>query len=61
MNIGIIGFGNVGDALGELWAKAGHYVMFSFSRDPERLRILASQIGDNAITSGCDRNQRYRG
>lgn len=51
MNIGIIGSGNVGGTLGELWVKAGHHVMFSFSRDLERLRILASQIGDNA-TSG---------
>lgn len=51
MNIGIIGSGNVGSTLGELWAKAGHQVMFSFSRDPERLRTLASKIGPNA-TSG---------
>jgi len=31
MNVGIIGSGKVGSALGELWA-AGHQVMFSFSR-----------------------------
>ena len=48
MNIGIIGSGNVGSTLGELWAKARHQVMFSFSRNPERLRILASKIGVNA-------------
>lgn len=51
MNIGIIGAGNVGSILGELWVKAGHHVMFSFSRNPERLQKLASQIGTNA-TSG---------
>jgi 8-hydroxy-5-deazaflavin:NADPH oxidoreductase len=51
MNIGIIGSGNVGRTLGELWAKAGHQVMFSFSRHPERLQTLAKQIGSNA-TSG---------
>ena len=51
MNIGIIGSGNVGSTLGEMWAKAGHQVMFSFSRDPERLRALADKIGTNA-TSG---------
>lgn len=51
MNIGIIGSGNVGSTLGELWAKAGHQVMFSFSRHPERLQTLAERIGSNA-TSG---------
>jgi 8-hydroxy-5-deazaflavin:NADPH oxidoreductase len=51
MNIGIIGSGNVGSTLGELWAKAGHQIMFSFSRHPERLQTLAKQIGSNA-TSG---------
>lgn len=51
MNIGIIGSGNVGSTLGELWAKAGHQVMFSFSRFPERLQTLATQVGSNA-TSG---------
>jgi predicted dinucleotide-binding enzyme len=48
MNIGIIGSGNVGSTLGKLWAKAGHQVMFSFSRHPERLQTLARQIGSNA-------------
>lgn len=51
MNIGIIGSGNVGSTIGELWTKAGHQVMFSFSRSPERLQTLAAQIGVNA-TSG---------
>ena len=51
MNIGIIGSGKVGSTLGELWAKAGHQVMFSFSRSTERLQTLAAQIGVNA-TSG---------
>ncbi|MBD2257410.1 NADPH-dependent F420 reductase [Pseudanabaena sp. FACHB-2040] len=51
MNIGIIGSGNVGSVLGQLWAKAGHQVMFSFSREPERLQTLAAQVGANA-TSG---------
>jgi 8-hydroxy-5-deazaflavin:NADPH oxidoreductase len=50
MNIGIIGSGNVGSTLGELWAKAGHQVMFSFSRHPERLQTLATQIGSNAMS-----------
>jgi predicted dinucleotide-binding enzyme len=49
MKIGIIGSGNVGGTLGRLWATAGHQVMFSFSRHPERLQALAIQIGTNAI------------
>ena len=28
MNIGIIGSGNIGGALGPLWAKAGHQVCY---------------------------------
>jgi predicted dinucleotide-binding enzyme len=50
MNIGIIGSGNVGSMLGEVWAKAGHQVMFSFSRHPERLQTLANKIGSNAMS-----------
>jgi 8-hydroxy-5-deazaflavin:NADPH oxidoreductase len=50
MNIGIIGSGNVGSTLGEIWAKAGHQVMFSFSRHPECLQTLATQIGSNAMS-----------
>lgn len=50
MNIGIIGSGNVGSTLGEIWAEAGHQVMFSFSRHPERLQKLATQIGSNAMS-----------
>lgn len=48
MNVGIIGSGNVGNTLGDLWANAGHQVMFSFSRNPERLQTLVSKIGVNA-------------
>jgi 8-hydroxy-5-deazaflavin:NADPH oxidoreductase len=45
--IGIIGSGNVGSALGRVWAKAGHEVMFS-SRNIEHDKQLASEIGANA-------------
>ena len=44
MKIGIIGAGNVGGTLAELWAKAGHRVMLS-SRNPEQLHELARRIG----------------
>lgn len=47
MKIGIIGSGNVGSALGRVWARAGHQVMFS-SRHLEDDRKLAAEIGANA-------------
>jgi predicted dinucleotide-binding enzyme len=42
--IGIIGAGNIGGALGALWIKAGHPVMFS-SRNPEELGDLVAKLG----------------
>jgi 8-hydroxy-5-deazaflavin:NADPH oxidoreductase len=48
MRIGIIGSGKMGSGLGRLWAKHGHHVMFSYSRDPQRLQHLAAEIGSNA-------------
>ena len=50
MKIGIIGAGNMGDSLGQLFAKKGHEVLFSFSRDPERLKTSAESAGPNART-----------
>lgn len=41
MKIGIIGAGNMGGGLGKLWARAGHEIMFSFSRDAAKLEDLA--------------------
>ncbi len=46
MNIGIIGSGNVGSALGKIWGKGGHEILFS-SRHPENLKGLAESIGNN--------------
>ncbi len=48
MQIGIIGAGNVGRALGEGWLRAGHQVLFSGSREPRRLQDLAASLGANA-------------
>jgi hypothetical protein len=48
VNIGIIGSGNVGKALGETWLKKGHEVLFSYSRDPQKLRAYAAGLGGNA-------------
>lgn len=47
LKIGIVGSGNVGGALGRVWAKAGHQVMFS-SRNIEHDRELAATTGSNA-------------
>lgn len=49
MNIGIIGSGNMGSALGTLWAKKGHQVTFSYSRDPAKLETIAATAGANAL------------
>ncbi|NMG19379.1 NADPH-dependent F420 reductase [Brasilonema bromeliae] len=44
MNIGIIGAGKMGTGLGKLWIKNGHNLMFSYSRDMEKLKSLAESI-----------------
>ena len=47
MNIGIVGSGNVGSTLGKAWAKRGHKIVFSYSRDPKKLETLATSAGPN--------------
>ena len=47
MRIGMIGSGNVGSALGRVWAKAGYEVMFS-SRNLDSDKKLAAEVGANA-------------
>lgn len=47
MKIGIIGSGRMGSALGELWAKGGHEILFS-SRHPEQLQDLVERVGPRA-------------
>lgn len=44
MRIGIIGAGNIGGAIGTLWAKAGHEVLFA-SRNPDQLKELVATAG----------------
>ena len=41
MRIGIVGAGRMGGNAGQLFARAGHEVFFSGSRDPDRLEQLA--------------------
>ena len=45
--IGIIGSGRVGSAIGAVWVKAGHEVMFS-SRNIEHDKALAARLGAGA-------------
>jgi predicted dinucleotide-binding enzyme len=47
LKIGVVGSGRVGGALGGVWVKAGHDVMFS-SRDLEHNKKLAAGLGPNA-------------
>ncbi|MGH8707812.1 MAG: NADPH-dependent F420 reductase [Burkholderiales bacterium] len=47
MKIGIIGSGRVGSAIGAVWVKAGHEVMFS-SRTLEDDKALAVRLGGGA-------------
>ncbi len=47
VKIGIIGSGRQGGAIGLLWARAGHEVLFS-SRHPETLKDLVAQAGAKA-------------
>jgi predicted dinucleotide-binding enzyme len=47
MRIGFIGSGNIGGAIGELMARAGHEVFFS-SRNPSTLAPLVARVGPRA-------------
>jgi predicted dinucleotide-binding enzyme len=50
MKIGVIGPGRIGGNAARLLARAGHEVTLAFSRDEERLRALADEIGARAAT-----------
>jgi 8-hydroxy-5-deazaflavin:NADPH oxidoreductase len=45
MRIGIVGAGRIGGNAGQLFARAGHEVFFSGSRDPDRLEQLTGAVG----------------
>jgi predicted dinucleotide-binding enzyme len=45
VRIGVIGAGRIGGGIARLLARAGHEVLLSFSRDPERLRAQADEVG----------------
>jgi len=46
MKIGIIGTGEIGEALARHWSAAGHQLLIS-SRHPEQLQALAKELGPN--------------
>ena len=48
MRIGILGSGLMGGKLGTLFARAGHEVVFSYARSPEKLKRLAKDAKANA-------------
>ncbi|AHB48026.1 NADP oxidoreductase [Hyphomicrobium nitrativorans NL23] len=56
--IGTIGSGNLGGAIGALWVKAGHEVMFS-SRNPENLKPLIEQLGPLAHAGTVEEAIRF--
>ena len=50
MKIGVIGAGRIGGNAARLLAQAGHEVLVSYSRDPDKLAALAQDIGARAGT-----------
>jgi 8-hydroxy-5-deazaflavin:NADPH oxidoreductase len=50
MKIAIVGPGKLGSALGKLWARRGHEVRVTFSRDPAKLEAVAAAIGARAAS-----------
>jgi predicted dinucleotide-binding enzyme len=50
MRIGIVGTGRIGANAARLFAKAGHDVVLSFSRDHDKLAALAAELGGRAAS-----------
>jgi 8-hydroxy-5-deazaflavin:NADPH oxidoreductase len=50
MRIGVIGAGRIGGGAARLLARAGHELLLSYSRDPDKLRSQAEEIGAQAGT-----------
>ena len=48
MRIGILGSGLMGGKLGTILARAGHHVVFSYSRSQSKLERLAREAGGRA-------------
>jgi predicted dinucleotide-binding enzyme len=54
VQIGIIGSGRIGRTAARLFARAGHDVLISFSRDPAKLASIAAALG-RGVRSGTPR------
>jgi predicted dinucleotide-binding enzyme len=50
VRVGVIGAGRIGGNAGRLFARAGHEVLFSFSRDHAKLEALTEEAGGVAGT-----------
>ena len=62
MRIGILGSGLMGGALGPLFARAGHDVVFSYARSARKLDRLAREAAGQArVASRGDRRDEVRG
>lgn len=59
MKVGIVGAGNMGSNLGNLFAKHGHEVMFSFSHDPQRIQQAVTNAGPNARSGTPEQAARF--
>lgn len=59
MRIGIIGVGNVGSGLGTLFARNGHEVMFSYSRNPQKIQRVVDEAGPNAQSGTPEQAVRF--
>jgi predicted dinucleotide-binding enzyme len=58
MRIGILGSGRMGGKLGTLFTRAGHEVVFSYSRSERKLQKLARDAGRNARWGSPDEASR---
>ncbi len=58
MKVAVIGTGNIGSGLGELWARKGNSVMFG-SRNPEKGKEVAEKIGRNATAGSVAEAARF--
>jgi 8-hydroxy-5-deazaflavin:NADPH oxidoreductase len=49
MKIAIVGPGKLGSGLGKLWARKGHELVVTFSRDAAKLDAIAKELGGRAL------------
>ncbi len=58
VTIGIVGAGNIGGNCARQFVRAGHQVVLSFSRDPDRLAALAGELGPLASVGSPEQAAR---